>query len=1271
MATLVLAGLGSAIGGAIGGSFLGVGMAAIGQAVGAYIGSVIDQKLMGGTAASRQEGPRLDSLDVMTSQEGGTLPEIAGRVGISGQVIWAARLKEVVDKDTETYGSGKQKQKLTNVFYYYFASFAVSLGEGPIAHVGRVWADGKELDLSDLIRKGRFRVYHGNETQMPDRLIEEIEGAAPANRGTAYVVFEDLPLADFGNRVPQIKVEVFGRSGEMENLVRGVNIIPGSTEWGYNTKVVKQVAYDGFGDVIDERPENTVRYEKIADWRLSADLMQAVLPNLGTASLVVSWFGDDLRAGQCTIEPKVEWKDKKTTPVWGVGGLDRDDASAVTRDAENRPAYGSTPSDASVVAAIKDLRARGLRVVLYPFVMMDIKAEWNLPDPSGIGTQGAYPWRGRIAPEAGEDVDAEVAAFLSRFRPFILHLASLARDAGGVDAFLIGSEMVGMTTARTASGAYPFVDGLVALAADVKAILPSAKLSYAADWSEYHSHRVGGDIRFHLDPLWSSPDVDFVGIDNYMPLSDWRSSETHADLDHDAGITTPYNLDYLKSNVEGGEYFDWYYLTGEDRDAQIRTKIEDLAHGEHWIFRQKAIRDWHANFHHDRPGGVRAAAPSAWVPGSKPIWFTETGCPAVDLGANQPNVFWSPGSAESALPYYSSGLRDDYMQRQFLRATFEWWADNGGSVLDPADIQVWCWDARPWPEFPNRTDRWSDGPDWRLGHWLNGRAGAAPVAETVSRRLIERHGFTAGAIAIGDCHGQAEGYAISGPVSFRDFLQPFEVALGITAREVGGRLEFGTSAGARKVAGVTDADMVPTSDDAAPYTATRAALEDVAGAAIVRFRDGIGDYETAAVRSSIDNGPEEGEAIADSPLVLDFDRASVAADRILRTAADGRERLVFKLPRSATQIRPGVILPVTLGGLPVRFLDVQRVVDGEALTVEARSFNRATFSGSVGAARGTRGGAVIPARYATLVPLDLPQIDGLPGGAAAGYFVGHSSPWPGMIAVDRSTDPAGGFRTDTLIEVPGTIGRTIATLPAAAAWRWTEGPLDVEMYSGASFVSRPEADVLGGLNGLAVLHPGGWEVVQFRMAELIGPNRWRLSGLLRGQRGTDHLCGDALGGGARVVSLDVAVTKAAVSQSELGAPFWYRFGPSQTDPEDRATLQHSFAGVGLRPFRPCRLSALWSGGDLVVDWIRRTRALVGTWPTSGFDPVLGETSEAYAVAVRSGGATLRSATVTSPGWTYTAAMRAADGASGAISVEVAQLSETYGPGLAAEITLEV
>ena len=153
----------------------------------------------------------------------------------------------------------------------------------------------------------------------------------------------------------------------------------------------------------------------------------------------------------------------------------------------------------------------------------------------------------------------------------VLHQAFLAKAAAGVTAFVIGTELRGLTWVRSSADTYPFVNALMALAADAKAILGSGtKVVYAADWSEYFGHQPAdgsGDVHFHLDPLWSSSNIDAIGIDIYWPLADWRDGRDH--LDAIAGATSIYDPAYLQSNVNGGEGFDWYYASDADRDAQI------------------------------------------------------------------------------------------------------------------------------------------------------------------------------------------------------------------------------------------------------------------------------------------------------------------------------------------------------------------------------------------------------------------------------------------------------------------------------------------------------------------------------------------------------------------------------------------------------------------------------------------------------------------------------------------------------------------------------
>ena len=50
---------------------------------------------------------------------------------------------------------------------------------------------------------------------------------------------------------------------------------------------------------------------------------------------------------------------------------------------------------------------------------------------------------------------------------------------------------------------------------------------------------------------------------------------------------------------------------------------------------------------------------------------------------------------------------------------------------------VWCWDARPYPAFPDFDDVWSDGVNWATGHWLNGRLEGATLGCVLSAILAD------------------------------------------------------------------------------------------------------------------------------------------------------------------------------------------------------------------------------------------------------------------------------------------------------------------------------------------------------------------------------------------------------------------------------------------------------------------------------------------------------------------------------------------------------
>jgi hypothetical protein len=379
----------------------------------------------------------------------------------------------------------------------------------------------------------------------------------------------------------------------------------------------------------------------------------------------------------------------------------------------------------------------------------------------------------------------------------ILHYAHLCAAAGGVEAFLLGSELKALTTARDGAGSFPAVAAMKALAADVRSILPSAKISYGADWSEWSGVTKADGRFFHLDPLWADNNVDFVGIDYYPPLADWRDGFAHADFA--AGWRSQYDRAYIAANIEGGENFDWHYASEADRAAQVRTPIADAAYGEPWIFRAKDLRSWWRNAHHDRPGFVRAGTPTQWVPKSKPIRFAEFGVPAVDKGANAPNVFVDPKSSESALPPFSSGARDDLAQRRAIEAVLGFWranneAEAGVPLIETDRLYVYAFDARPYPFFPARADLWGDAANWEKGHWLNGRLSRAPLDKLVAA-LAREAGVAVDAALL---KGSLAGYVVDRPLSPRQTIDPLADVFQFDMVETETGLRFQPRGGGRR-----------------------------------------------------------------------------------------------------------------------------------------------------------------------------------------------------------------------------------------------------------------------------------------------------------------------------------------------------------------------------------------------------------------------------------------------------------------------------------------
>ena len=1445
MATLVLSAAGAALGGTVSGSVLGLTGAVIGRAVGATVGRVIDQQLLGQGSEAIERG-RIERFRVTGAGEGASIPRLWGRMRLAGHVIWASDFVE----DQSVSGGGKGAPARPRVTDYgYSISLALALCEGAIAHVGRIWADGEEVAIEDLT----LRVYKGTEDQLPDPAMEAREGAGrvPAHRGLAYVVIEDLDLAPFGNRVPQFTFEVVrhaapaapGDAPRLADAVRAVALMPGSGEYALaTTELVRKAGFGRFAALN----RNAARGPSDITAALAA--LRDELPAVESVSLIVSWFGDDLRAGACTIRPKVETPDGDAQGMpWRVGELERG-AAQVLSQLDGRVVYGGTPTDRSVLQAIAAIRAGGQAVLYYPFVLMEVLPGNGLPDPRGGSEQPALPWRGRItgsvAPGLSGSVDgtaaaeAEVAAFFGTaratdftagaggvaytgpdewsYRRFILHQAALCAAAGGVAAFCIGSEMRDLTTLRGPAG-FPAVAQLAALAAEVRALLPDAKIGYAADWTEYGGYQPpdgSGDLYFPLDALWADANIDFVGIDNYAPLSDWREGDDHLDARDWEGI---HQIPYLQANIEGGEGYDWYYPTPEARDAQRREPITDGARGEPWAFRVKDLRGWWSHYHwarrrsrwasmlaageaprgwdaldgaslaaEDGPAFAGLAAPAlvrrgavgegriahpaavgviagrryalriwyragtsgevvatlahaggtcriagpagasvieatgghdlsalrnidhgdgrhelqvmlvfaaddpaaglsvgpggsdpagtivvhgadlvdldglvtAWVPGAKPIWFTEFGCAAVDKGTNQPNKFLDPRSTESALPHYSTGRRDDLVLINCVRAVMDYWSDPtnnpvsgvyGGPMIDMGRAHVWAWDARPWPEFPNDRDLWSDGANHARGHWLTGRTAVQPLAAVVAE-ICAAAGLAD--IDVSRLFGVVRGFVARDVETARARLETLILAHGIEVVEAGGRIVFRNRTG--RVAGdVATASMAEHDGRVGPVL-LRAPQAQTAGRVRVRYTEADGRFDARVAEAVFPGEEAASQTGSELPLALTAIEARGIAERWLAEARVARDTIRFALPPSRRDVGAGDVVRDEHG---TRWR-IDRLEDAGARVIEAVRTEAGLYVPSDTVEAPPPPEAFVPPLPVEPVFLDLPLLTGEEV-AHAPHIAVTADPWPGGVAVYDSASDAG-YALNRLIEGAAIVGVLETPLPAAAPGLWDRGaPVRVRLVSG-TLSSAEGGAVLAGANACAIGagDPDGWEVLQFARADLVAPDTWALSMRLRGQLGSDWAVPAHWPAGSVFVALDGRLPQLALAPAARGLARHYRVGPA-SKPVDHASFDHlvrAFDGVGLRPLSPVHLRRR---GDAFT-WIRRTRIGGDDW--SGLDVALGEAREEYLVRIVKDGAVRREAIVTAPAFVYTAAMRAADGIAGAHAVAVAQISDRFGPG---------
>jgi hypothetical protein len=517
-------------------------------------------------------------------------------------------------------------------------------------------------------------------------------------------------------------------------------------------------------------------------------------------------------------------------------------------------------------------------------------------------------------------------------------------------------------------------------------------------------------------------------------------------------------------------------------------------------------------------------------------------------------------------------------------------------------------------------------------------------------------------------YGYVRGYISTDVADARASLQPLMLRYAFDAIERDGVLRFRMRDGEGAVDVNPDRFALGGEIDGT-LEQTREAEAEIAGRVRLGFVRADANFENAIEKAVRPDEATHSVSTSHLPISLTSAEGRQVTERWLAEAATARDMIRMALPPSQIGIGAGDIVSLPADGDEGggRFR-VDRIEHGAAQLIEAVRIDPEVYHPSDIADELARVEAFVAPAPVFPLFMDLPLITGeeVPH---APYLAATAKSWPGDVAVYRSlTDE--NFALSDVLSARSIVGVTQNDLPRARAGLPDQGAaLQVKLSFGALFSVTETAFLSGG--NLAAIGNGSsdqWEVFQFRDADLVSADTFALSQRLRGQLGSDALMPDVWPAGSWFVLLNGVPDQINMAANLRRIEQNFRIGPAIRPNDDPSYVaqSHVFDGNGLRPYAPVHFRVEGTA-DRTFSWIRRTRLDGDDWTLA--DVPLNEETESYRVQVIASGELVREATVSDAVWSYSAAMRVADGISGLYSIDVAQLSARFGAGLAAHIVV--
>ena len=714
----------------------------------------IDSALIGGRQHARRRRAAAERRSTGSPRrEGAPIPRVYGRARIGGQMIWATRFEEVATDDANArggqggkgVGGGGQDRDAPPIPISPTSRSACARGRS------RSCGGSGRTGASSTSRRSRCASIAATRRQPPDPLIVAKEGAA-TRRPIAASPMWCSSACRSATSATACRSSPSRWSAPVDGLGRhDARRVPDPRRGRVRLRRPRRHA--GRRPRRDRGPRTATSCSAAADVVASLDALAGAVPE--PRARVAGGRLVRRRSARRRLHDRAARRDAAKvdrrrrhgpSPAWRAPSAARRLAGR-RRAGLRRHAVGRQRRR----APIQDLKARGLEVTLYPFVMMDVPAGNALPDPwTGAPGQPAYPWRGRITCDPAPGAPASPDGTLPRRRRSQrssarrrrLRVAATRRLSGPASGATAAHPALrapragrrrrrrlhhrlgarGLTRVRSASGVYPAVAQLV----DARrrrarrCSAPATKIVYARRLDRI---RRPCARRRRRGALSARSAVGARRRSTRSASTTTRRSPTgatapdHADLADRRAAVYDRRLP-ARPTSRGGEAFDWYYADAADRAARRRARRSPTAPtASPGCSAPRTSSGWWSNPHVERVGGVELPRRPPGCRSRKPIWLTEIGCPAVDKGANAAERLpRSEVVANPACRHSRAAARDDLIQARDLEAILSRFdpALRGypagaqsrsrrlrRPMVDPGHVFVWAWDARPFPAFPD------------------------------------------------------------------------------------------------------------------------------------------------------------------------------------------------------------------------------------------------------------------------------------------------------------------------------------------------------------------------------------------------------------------------------------------------------------------------------------------------------------------------------------------------------------------------------------------